>query len=100
MQVSFGVPYLQYNAGAATMTAINVNSKNPEAANDPNHPAWEDASVFWWNEPLFGYYQNLDRYVLRKHAELLADAGVDVIIFDCTNAIRISRKLHRAFESV
>lgn len=57
----------------------------PEAAHDLNHPAWENAHEFWWNEPLFGYYQNLDQYVLRKHAELLADAGIDVLIFDCTN---------------
>lgn len=66
-----------------------IIAKNPEAANDPDHPAWEDATVFWWNEPLFGYYQNTDRYVLRKHAELLADAGVDVIIFDCTNGTHV-----------
>lgn len=69
-----------------------IIAKNPEAANDPNHPAWEGASVFWWNEPLFGYYQNLDRYVLRKHAELLADAGIDVIIFDCTNSTYVFRE--------
>ncbi len=34
---------------------------------------------------MFGYYNIIDEYVLRKHAELIADAGVDVIIFDCTN---------------
>ena len=69
-----------------------IINKNPEAANDPNHPAWEDASVFWWNEPLFGYYQNTDRFVLRKHAEMLADAGIDVIIFDCTNGTHVFRE--------
>ncbi len=62
-----------------------IINAHPEARNDFNHPAWEDASVYWWDEPLFGYYSHLDTYVLRKHAELLADAGVDVIIFDCTN---------------
>lgn len=44
-----------------------------------------DGKPYHWNEPLFGYYQNLDEYVVRKHAEMIADAGVDVIIFDCTN---------------
>ena len=26
-----------------------------------------------------------DAYVLRKHAQQLADAGVDAVLFDCTN---------------
>ena len=34
---------------------------------------------------MFDYYINTDEYVVRKHAEMLADAGVDVIFFDCTN---------------
>ena len=49
-----------------------------------------DASDFgydpcFWGEPLFGYYRSTDDWVLRKHAEMLADAGVDAVVFDCTN---------------
>ncbi len=65
-----------------------IISQFPQAIYDVNHPAWENTpngKPYHWNEPLFGYYQNLDEYVVRKHAELIADAGVDVIIFDCTN---------------
>ena len=39
----------------------------------------------FWGEPLFGYYRSTDEWVLRKHAEMLADAGVDAVFFDCTN---------------
>ena len=39
----------------------------------------------WWNESIYGYYSSTDKYVLRKQMELLADAGVDVLFFDCTN---------------
>ncbi|MBR0532128.1 MAG: hypothetical protein IJJ96_05920 [Bacteroidales bacterium] len=39
----------------------------------------------FWGTPLFGYYRSTDAWVLRKHAEMLADAGVDAIVFDCTN---------------
>ena len=48
----------------------------PEAANNFGHPYWKTAEGYphFWDEPLFGYYSNLDEYVLRKHAELLADA--------------------------
>lgn len=39
----------------------------------------------WWGRPVFGYYDSRDPYVLRKHLQMLADAGVDVLIMDATN---------------
>ena len=41
--------------------------------------------VAFWGTPLFGYYRTTDPWVLRKHAEMLADAGVDAVAFDCSN---------------
>jgi len=38
-----------------------------------------------WGEPLFGYYVANDEWVIRRHAQMLSDAGVDVILFDVTN---------------
>lgn len=60
---------------------------HPDAKNDYDHPVWADnqAEAYFWNEPIYGYYTSTDRYVLRRQAELLADAGVDFIVFDCTN---------------
>jgi len=61
-------------------------AKDPTAIDDYDNPVWPKRnSPFFWNEPLFGYYRDTDEWVLRKHAEMLADADVDVIIFDCTN---------------
>lgn len=59
----------------------------PEAMKDYHHPAWGDKQpgFFFWEQPLLGYYKTTDRWVLRKHAEMLADAKVDVVFFDCTN---------------
>lgn len=65
-----------------------VLAAHPEAVNDFNHPAWNDTPAtrtYFWGKPLFGYYSTRDEYVLRKHLELLADAGVDAIAFDATN---------------
>ena len=66
-----------------------IMEAHPEARNDFDHPAWGEGSghgtPYYWNEPLLGYYQITDPYVIRKHAELLADAGVDVLFFDCSN---------------
>ncbi|HRT58858.1 MAG TPA: hypothetical protein P5038_19705, partial [Candidatus Paceibacterota bacterium] len=38
-----------------------------------------------WGEPELGYYLMTDPFVIRKHASALADAGIDVILFDTTN---------------
>lgn len=60
--------------------------EHPEAIDDFHHPAWGGVkATHFWGEPLFGYYRDTDEWVLRKHAEMLGEAGVDVIIFDCTN---------------
>lgn len=77
-----------------SLTAKNVTEilkEHPEIADDFDSPVWEsesfypDGRPFFWDEPIWGYYSDLDAYVIRKNAELLADAGVDVIFFDCTN---------------
>ena len=46
----------------------------------PDYPTW------YWGEPLFGYYRSTDPWVIRKHLVLLADAGVDFLFMDYTNA--------------
>ena len=63
-----------------------VMDEHPEAKNDFYSSVWPTAkTVHFWNESVYGYYKTNDKWVLRKHAELLADAGVDVIFFDNTN---------------
>ncbi len=64
----------------------NILEEYPEATNDYGHQIWYTTEgANFWNEPLWGYYVESDDYVLRKHAELLADAGIDFVLFDCTN---------------
>ncbi len=72
-------------------TVANISEileQYPDAVRDRDHAAWQntpEGGVYWWDEPLFGYYRTTDDWILRKHAEMLADAGVDVVFFDCTN---------------
>lgn len=70
------------------------------ARNDYNHEIWktEGSPSWFWDEPLFGYYTANDLYVLRKHAELLADAGVDVIFFDCAVGLDTTASFMNVFE--
>ena len=64
-----------------------ILAANPVAARKPTSPPWGPMGLYhYWSEPLFGYYLSDDRWVIRRHASLLAAAGVDVLIFDATNA--------------
>ena len=63
-----------------------VLEKAPEAAKDFDHPAWPNNS-YHWGEPEYGYFLSRDEYVIRHDMSMLADAGVDVIILDVTNAV-------------
>ncbi len=63
-----------------------ILAAHPEARLDSANPAWGPMGHFHhWGEPLFGYYVSDDRWVIRKHAGLLAAAGVDALVFDTTN---------------
>ena len=73
-----------------TTTVKNITEivrEHPLAMKDYNHPAWgkQKPGFFFWEQPLLGYYKTTDPWVLRKHAEMLADAKVDAVFFDCTN---------------
>ena len=58
------------------------------AGKQPGDPVdWPDNNApYFWGEPELGYYLMTDPFVIRKHASMLVDAGIDVILFDTTNA--------------
>ena len=41
--------------------------------------------MFYFNEPLYGYYNSSDPWVIRKHIELFVYSGIDFIAYDFTN---------------
>ena len=62
-----------------------ILAQDPDILKKPNSPLWGPRGPYYWAEPLYGYYHSMDPWVLRRHASLLADAGVDTVIFDTTN---------------
>ncbi len=61
---------------------------DPDAIKKPTSPPWGPLHYpHHWGESIFGYYLGDDEAVLRKHAQMLADAGVDVVIFDTSNKV-------------
>lgn len=68
-----------------------IVENNPDAPlSEENWIASGGGPVFtnhFWGEPLFGYYFERDPWVIRKHLQMLTDAGIDFIVFDTTNTV-------------
>ena len=73
-------------SGTNPFNVTEFMEKYPEAKNDYDHPAWPMGNAtYYWDEPIYGYYKVTDEWVLRRQAELLANAGVDTVFTDNTN---------------
>jgi len=78
----------------------NILAHEPDAMQHPDSQRWGPRHHFHhWGESQYGYYQSDDRWVLRRHAHQLADAGVDVVIFDATNQYIYEKVLHALGET-
>ena len=66
--------------------ASEIIAKHPEPKDDYSHKAWPTSGPAWWAEPVYGFYDDTDYWHYRKSAELMADAGVDVVFLDYTNS--------------
>jgi hypothetical protein len=90
------------NGGPWDVTKILA--QDPLAMQKHDSPLWGPMHApHHWGESIFGYYQTDDAYVLRKHAQMLSDAGVDTLIFDVTNQVtykRQYRELLRVFADI
>ncbi len=78
----------KHKPGESYMADVTkILNADPEARLDANHKLWYTNS-YHWGEPEMGYFLSQDEYVIRKDLSMLADAGVDVMIMDVTNAVR------------
>ncbi len=64
-----------------------ILAKDPSARLDATHPLWTEGS-YHWGEPECGYFLSKDEWMIRRDMSMLADAGVDVLVMDVTNAVR------------
>lgn len=90
-----GIFYWTWREHAVGLTPVNVSKlldEFPGAEYNRDHPGWCGKDIQpHWSEPRFGFYRNSDPYVIRHHAAMLADAGVDFLLFDCTNGALLWR---------
>ncbi len=79
-----------------------LDSTPPQDLGKLSTGKYGSTNVFHWvAEPLYGYYFANDDWVIRKHMELLTNAGVDFLFFDTTNnftysdtALQVMKILH------
>jgi hypothetical protein len=69
----------------ANQTGVPGPRNITKSLNDGQDTSKWATGTYYWGEPEAGYYLMTDEWVIRRHALMLADAGVDVIIFDATN---------------
>ena len=63
-----------------------ILAQDPHALEKKDSPLWGPMHApHHWGQSIFGYYLTDDASVLRKHAQMLSDAGADAIIFDVSN---------------
>lgn len=70
-----------------TADVTKILQADPKARLEAKNPLWKYDS-YHWGEPEMGYFLSKDEYVIRKDMSMLADAGVDVLVMDVTNAVR------------
>jgi len=70
-------------------SSIDVNSPYDNSVflkENPEDPQYGPVHAFHhWGKPYLDYYVANDSWVIRKHAQMLSDAGVDVIFLDVSN---------------
>jgi uncharacterized protein (DUF1330 family) len=72
------------------------NGKLLPLAKDGRIPWPAGSNTHYWGEPELGYYRMTDPFVIRKHASMLVDAGIDVVLFDTTNPPHTFRPQYEA----
>lgn len=81
-----GIFYFLWLSQAAVDTTVDDFIENGTVEMTLTGETVSKAPTFtWWGEPMYGYYQVEDEWVVRKHIELFINAGLDFICFDTTN---------------
>ncbi len=97
-----GVFYHTWHGAHETQgTVLNITEcleENPYYMTDDY---LENAGAFhYWGEPLYGYYQSTDPWIVTRHIELLMAMEVDFIAYDYTNNTQYDQATKLIFETL
>ena len=76
----------EFSYGPYDISKILVDQPDMRTTPTFRHTGPKEWHYAYWGEPLFGYYKLTDPWVIRRHMHMLADAGVDALVLDATNA--------------
>ncbi len=85
----------EYSYGPYDVTKILAGQPDMRTTPLFRHHGPRSWHMAYWGEPLFGYYKLTDPWVIRRHMHMLADAGVDTLVLDATNAEIYENVLNR-----
>lgn len=83
----------KWKIGQKIPGTVNAEAGYPDGMESPAN------YVHWTSEPLYGYYNTADEWVITRHMELLTLAGVDFIYLDTTNDKIYEKNYHQSFVS-
>jgi hypothetical protein len=76
----------EFSYGPYDISKILADQPDMQTTPTFRHTGPKEWHYAYWGEPLFGYYKLTDPWVIRRHMHMLADAGVDALVLDATNA--------------
>ncbi len=82
-----GQPYASGIYDASKILALPNGLKLLTEFNHHDPDISPNGQAHYWGEPLWGYYNSEDEWVIRKQMQMLTMAGIDFIFFDTTNAL-------------
>ncbi|WP_298650923.1 hypothetical protein [uncultured Proteiniphilum sp.] len=87
----------QHNRGVYDISRLL--SDNPSALLNPDGEPESPLNQFhFWGEPLYGYYNMNDPWVVTRHIELLTHAAIDYLCIDATNTFIYPNPAKNLFE--
>lgn len=95
-----GQPYASGIYDATKISAMPDGLKllyDFKSLNDSISPTGQ---AHFWGEPLWGYYNSDDVWVIRKQMKMLTMAGIDFIAFDLTNRLTYRNVYEKVFSVI
>lgn len=98
-KVEIGMFYYIWHGTEPSMNPVYDITEILDA--DSSSPAWgPERHYHWWSKPLLGYYEAGNKDVIYKHLQMLCDAGVDFLVFDCTNGLTYCDRIQKVIEVI
>lgn len=98
-KVEIGMFYYIWHGTETSMNPVYNITEILDA--NSTSPAWgPERHYHWWGKPWLGYYEAGDKDVIYKHLQMLCDAGVDFLVFDCTNGLTYCDRIQKVIEVI